>query len=194
MQVLPTSIRGKVIELGFFTGPKAILEAVTSEELIESQRTGKIGGKIGGPRRAALLSPAEKSAIARYSIQCRWNRYRAAHGLPLVPITPPPRIHRAPPPPSSTRMKRSFQYKGHSIEIRRAYDEDGHNQITIKINGVRFPYSWKVNQPATPRQHAASLIDALPRGKKIQPPPPPTVKTSTPTLRISNFSNAGGTR
>ena len=174
-------------------GAKAILKAVTSDELIEAQRTGKIGGKIGGPRRAALLTSAEKSAIARYSIQSRWNRYRAAHGLPLVPITPPPRIKRAPPPPPSTRMKRSFQYKGHSIEIRRAYDEDGHNEITIKINGVRFPYSWKVNQPATPRQHAAAIIDALPRGKKIQPPPPPPPQTSTKKMGISNLSNAGGT-
>jgi hypothetical protein len=79
--------------------------------------------------------------------------------------------------------------------IRRAYDEDGHNEITVYINSVRYPYSWKVNQPLTPRQLAHSLIDALPRGKKILPPPLPSpASTSSHKMGISNFSNAGGTR
>jgi hypothetical protein len=91
-------------------------------------------------------------------------------------------------------MKTSFQYKRHDVVIHRAYDENGHNEITIKINGVRFPYSWKVNQPLTPRKLAFSLIDALPRGKSIQPPPTPSPAAPNPQkLRISNFSNAGGT-
>jgi len=35
---------------------------------------GRIGGKIGGPARAAKLSAAERSAIAKSAAEARWKR------------------------------------------------------------------------------------------------------------------------
>jgi hypothetical protein len=173
----------------------------TREEFVEFGRAGgklggKKGGKIGGKRRAKLLTPEERAAISLYAAQVRWNKYRAAHGLPVEQIEPPPAIHRATPRerPIQSRMKTQFEYKKHTVEIHRHYDEHGHNCVSLRINGVYFPYAWRDHKPRTPRQLAESLIDALPRGQKIELPPPSRPEPVAQTLRISNFSNAGGTR
>jgi hypothetical protein len=39
-----------------------------------AQALGKLGGLKGGPARAKILSPEQKSAIARRAAEARWKR------------------------------------------------------------------------------------------------------------------------
>lgn len=38
---------------------------------------GRKGGKVGGPARAASMTPEERSESARKAVTARWERYRA---------------------------------------------------------------------------------------------------------------------
>lgn len=53
-----------------------IVRQATEDEPCESpqQASGRLGGLKGGKARAAKLSPAERSEIARKAAQARWQR------------------------------------------------------------------------------------------------------------------------
>lgn len=40
-------------------------------------KLGKKGGKLGGPARAAKMTPEERSASAKKAIEARWAKVRA---------------------------------------------------------------------------------------------------------------------
>ena len=40
---------------------------------------GRRGGKIGGPARAAAMTPEERSESARNAVKARWARYAAKY-------------------------------------------------------------------------------------------------------------------
>ena len=40
---------------------------------------GRKGGKIGGAKRAANMTPEERSEASRIAVQARWARYYEAH-------------------------------------------------------------------------------------------------------------------
>jgi hypothetical protein len=40
---------------------------------------GRKGGKIGGTKRAANMTPEERSEASRMAVQARWARYRETH-------------------------------------------------------------------------------------------------------------------
>lgn len=44
-------------------------------------KIGRKGGKVGGAKRAANMTPQERSEAARKAVQARWNRSKAKSGL-----------------------------------------------------------------------------------------------------------------
>ena len=48
---------------------------------------GRIGGKKGGPARAAKLTPAQRSDSARKAVQARWAKNKDASGNEAAPAT-----------------------------------------------------------------------------------------------------------
>lgn len=46
---------------------------------------GKIGGKLGGPARAAKLTAEQRSENARKAVSARWERAKAEKRRPRIP-------------------------------------------------------------------------------------------------------------
>ena len=54
---------------------KFIVDVATGEAEEEVKAEGQVkGGKIGGKKRAAALSPEQRSEIARVAAQARWKK------------------------------------------------------------------------------------------------------------------------
>ena len=49
-------------------------ESLPEEKDPQAQKAGRIGGKLGGPARAATLSPKKRSQIARKAAKTRWAK------------------------------------------------------------------------------------------------------------------------
>ena len=47
---------------------------------------GKMGGKRGGPARAAALSPERRKEIARLAVQARWTKAKQAKSKKRGPL------------------------------------------------------------------------------------------------------------
>lgn len=60
-------------QLAKFVIDAAISEEKEKEEAAEITRARK-GGKKGGPARSAVLTPSQRSAIARLGAQARWKK------------------------------------------------------------------------------------------------------------------------
>jgi hypothetical protein len=44
-------------------------------------KIGRKGGKVGGAKRAANMTPDQRSEAARKAVQARWDREKAKRGL-----------------------------------------------------------------------------------------------------------------
>jgi hypothetical protein len=44
-------------------------------------KIGRKGGKVGGAKRAANMTPEERSEASRKAVQARWDKQRAKKGL-----------------------------------------------------------------------------------------------------------------
>ena len=54
---------------------KLIVDLSTGEANDPEKRPGQVkGGKIGGAKRAAILSPEQRSEIARVAAEARWKK------------------------------------------------------------------------------------------------------------------------
>ena len=64
-------------EIAFRVFQEAVGEtppADTKDKNPAAVELGKLGGKVGGPARAAKLTPEQRSEIARIAAQARWKR------------------------------------------------------------------------------------------------------------------------
>jgi hypothetical protein len=77
------SVNYKAADLGLRKDPEhkakqSRLSALSAEKTPEEMRAlGSRGGKVGGPARAASLTPAKRKRIAKKAIAARWARQSA---------------------------------------------------------------------------------------------------------------------
>lgn len=85
----PAKLRPDVAETAFRTmleaigeAPKTPPPAERTEKNADAVARGAKGGKTGGKRRAAALSPEQRSEIARKAAAKRWEKGKPTEGQP----------------------------------------------------------------------------------------------------------------